>query len=335
MITNFTKLSKNKLPSNANNIAEYGNILISSVRPKKSKIILITKNIKNIENYIFSSALVNIKLKNINLSYYIYSILYNLVDNFEKDLCNGSSYPRFKPSDLKNIILPIPKTEKKIKYWVDKISEPFDNKNKYEIKLKELELEIKNKIIDITENKDCNEVELGSICEVQDGCEFKNSDLNTNINDIPLIRATYITNKIITNYVKENNKFNKYIIKNGDIIFSQVGNVGSLCKYQENKNGYNKRNAFRLRGINFNQNYLYYYLLSDNFKNKICSNGSIVKFIQIPELKNIKIKIPKDKKLIEDLEPLFNKIENLETKIKENDILYKQYIQELSDESTT
>ena len=40
MITNFTKLSKNKLPSNANNIAEYGNILISSVRPKKSKIIL-------------------------------------------------------------------------------------------------------------------------------------------------------------------------------------------------------------------------------------------------------------------------------------------------------
>ena len=256
-----------------------------------------------------------------------------LLNYINKNIGNGSNQENVSLTDILNLEIPVPKTEKKIKYWVDKISEPFDNKNKYELKLKELELEIKNKIIHITENEECDEVKLGNICEVQDGCEFKNSDLNTNINDIPLIRTTYITNKIITNYIKEDIKFNKYIIKNGDIIFSQVGNVGSLCKYQENKNGYNKRNAFRLRGINFNQNYLYYYLLSDNFKNKICSNGSIVKFIQIPELRNIKIKIPKNKKIIEDLNPIFNKIEKLETKIKENEILYKQYIQELSDDS--
>ena len=332
-IISFEKLTKDKLPANAKNIVEYGNILISCVRPKKSKMLLITENIKNIENYVFSTALANIKLKDKTLSYYIYSILYNLVDNFENELCNGSSYPRFKPNDLLNINIPIPKSKEKITKWVNKISKPYDKKNENEKLIMKLEEEIKNKIKDIRDNEECDEVELGSICEVQDGCKFKDTDLNTDVNNIPLIRATYITNKLITNYIKEDIKFDKYIVKNGDIIFSQVGNVGSMCKYQENRIGYNKMNAFRLRGINFNQNYLYYYLLSDDFKNKIFSNGSIVKFIKIPELRSIKLKLPKNKQLIKDFEPLFQQIEKLQTELKEADSEYKKLIKELSEEA--
>jgi type I restriction-modification system DNA methylase subunit/restriction endonuclease S subunit len=229
--------------------------------------------------------------------------------------------------------IPIPKSKQKITEWVNKISKPYDKKNKNEELIMKLEEQIKNKINDIEENEECDDVELGSICEVQDGCKFKDTDLNTDVNNIPLIRATYITNKLITNYIKEDTKFDKYIVKNGDIIFSQVGNVGSMCKYQENKIGYNKMNAFRLRGINFNQNYLYYYLLSDNFKKKIFSNGSIIKFIKIPELRSIKIKLPKNKQLIKDFEPLFQQIETLQTELKEAEELYKKLIKELSEEA--
>ena len=234
---------------------------------------------------------------------------------------------------MKNLQIPIPKSEQKIQEWVDKISKPYDEKNTKTNKIKELEEYVKNKIKDITDNEECEEVELGSICEVQDGCKFKDTDLNTDINNIPLIRATYITNKIITNYIKKDSKFDKYIVKKGDIIFSQVGNVGSMCKYQENRIGYNKMNAFRLRGINFNQNYLYYYLLSDDFKNKIFSNGSIVKFIKIPELRSIKIKIPKNNQHIKDLEPTFNEIDKLHEEVKEAETLYNQLIKELSEEA--
>ena len=70
---------------------------------------------------------------------------------------------------------------------------------------------------------------------------------------------------------------------------SQVGNVGCLCKYEEQRFGYNKRNAFRIRESGIDKGYLYYYLKSEQFKKNISSNGSIVKFITIPNLKKIKI----------------------------------------------
>ena len=270
-----------------------------------------------------------IKTNNNKYIYYIFIGNINL-------LCEGftgSVLKNLSKEYLKNLQIPIPKSKDKITEWVNKISKPYDEKNNKQNKIKELETYIQNKIKDITDNEECDEVELGSVCEVQDGYEFKDTDLNTDVNNIPLIRATYITNKIITNYIKKNSKFDKYIIKNGDIIFSQVGNVGSICKYLENRIGYNKRNAFRLRGINFNQDYLYYYLLSDDLKNKIFSNGSIVKFIKIPELRSIKIKIPKDKKLIQNLEPTFQEIEKLNDELKEAEKLYKQFIKELAEEA--
>ena len=268
--------------------------------------------------------------KNDILLKYLYYMIPELQKTF---ITNGSTISWLNKTNIRDFKIPIPKSEQKIIEWVDKISTPYDVKNSKQNKITELEEYVKNKIKDINENEDCDEVELGSVCEVQDGCKFKDTDLNTDINNIPLIRATYITNKIITNYIKKDSKFDKYIVKKGDIIFSQVGNVGSMCKYLENRNGYNKMNAFRLKGINFNQDYLYYYLLSDDFKNKIFSNGSIVKFIKIPELRSIKIKIPKNNQHIKDLEPTFNKIEKLHEEVKEAETLYNQLIKELSKEA--
>ena len=48
---------------------------------------------------------------------------------------------------------------------------------------------------------------------------------------------------------------------------------------------------------------------------------------------NIIIKIPKNKKLIEDLSPIFNKIEKLKLEVQEAEILYKKYITDLSEEA--
>jgi len=84
---------------------------------------------------------------------------------------------------------------------------------------------------------------------------------------------------------------------------------------------------------NINIIFIYYLIKSLSKEIQNNSNGSTIKGISKENLSKIKIKIPKDKKLIEDLEPLFNKIEIYQNKIKENDNLYKQYIQELSNES--
>ena len=313
------------------NICKYNDIIISNVRPKSKKSVFLTESLlKDIDEVCFTMPI--IRVKNFN-PMYIYSILYPFIDTFETELCTGSTYPTFKIDKLLDYKIPIPKNKEKMNVWGKKILKPYNEKNIKELKIKELENTIQEQIKHIIKNEDCEEVELGSICEVQDGCKFKDSDLNNNVDDIPLIRATYINSKIITSYIKEDIKFNKYIVNFGDIIFSQVGDVGSICKYQEKKIGYNKMNAFRLRGINFNQNYLYYLLKSDEFKNKVFSNGTIVKFIKIPDLREIKIKIPKNKKLITNMESLFSQIEKLNEEVIQADKLYKQYIQELSDEA--
>jgi len=286
-------------------------------------------NIK-IDN-IFSCSADNIILKVPNNVY-----LYNLIKgnmNLLSDGFTGSTLKHLSKDYLTNLQVPIPKSKQKITEWVNKISKPYTKKNKNEELIMKLEEQIRNKIKTIEENEECDEVELGSVCEVQDGYEFKDNDLNDNKNNIPLVRATYIENKNFTSYIKENNKYDKYKIEYGDIIMSQVGNVGSLCKYKETQYGYNKRNAFRIRALDINKNYLFYYLKSNEFKNKILSNGSIVKFISIPNLKLIKLKIPKNKQLIKDFEPLFQQIETLQTELKEAEELYKKLIKELSEEA--
>ena len=50
-------------------------------------------------------------------------------------------------------------------------------------------------------------------------------------------------------------------------------------------------------------------------------------------LKDFKIKLPKNKKLIDDLNPMFQEIEEHQQAAKDADELYKKYILELSNEA--
>jgi hypothetical protein len=84
------------------------------------------------------------------------------------------------------------------------------------------------------------------------------------------------------------------------------------------------------------QNYVNNILLNKNIQEHIyinCTSGSIQRNININLFKKIKIKIPKDKKLIQDLEPTFQEIEKLNDELKEAEILYKQFIKELAEEA--
>jgi restriction endonuclease S subunit len=79
--------------------------------------------------------------------------------------------------------------------------------------------------------------------------------------------------------------------------------------------------------------YVYNYLKYINNKIINLGNGTTLKCISKIQLSKIKIKIPKNKKLIEDLEPTFQQIETLQNEVKTAEELYKQYIKELSEEA--
>jgi hypothetical protein len=55
--------------------------------------------------------------------------------------------------------------------------------------------------------------------------------------------------------------------------------------------------------------------------------------IQYDKLLKLKIKIPKNKKLIKDFDQLFQEIEKLQTEMKKAETQYKQLIKELSEEA--
>jgi len=130
----------------------------------------------------------------------------------------------------------------------------------------------------------------------------------------------------------------KYIIfiKDGGAGIGKYGEQIGLGNVflQKGKCGFTSHQlALELKNNNNNNNisYLFNYLKMNknnlmDLANYSTGLGTITKI----DLIKFKIKIPKNKDLINNLEPLFNKIEKLQTEIKENEILYNQYIQELS-----
>jgi len=135
MLCHFTAYDTKELPNKASIQADYGNILISCVRPKPSKILFISDDFPDIENFVFSGGLANIKLKDKNIAIYIYAMLYILSENFEKDLCTASQYPRFNYKKLEDLMIPIPICKEKMQEWINKLSSSYNEKNEKQFKI--------------------------------------------------------------------------------------------------------------------------------------------------------------------------------------------------------
>jgi restriction endonuclease S subunit len=250
---------------------------------------------------------------------YIYNILLSTKGQI-KNYINGSTIPMISLSQFKNVQIPIPKSEQKIKEWVEKISKPYDEKNSKQNKIKELEEYVKNKIKDIDENEDCDEVELGSICE------FIKTGKNKTPDDKKGTLYPYYGTADITGYTDH------YLFDGKYILVARNGTMGN-CFLVEGKI-YPSDHIFVIKNIDsINIIFIYYLIKSLSKEIQDNSNGSTIKGISKENLSKIKIKIPKNKQLIKDLEPTFDEIEKLHGEVKEAETLYNELIKELSEEA--
>ena len=114
--------------------------------------------------YLNASGL-SIHNKNNELQKYInYYLLSEKNQEYIYNNCTSGSIQRnLNMNIFNNLQIPIPNSEEKINEWVDKISKPYDRKIKKEQQLKELVLEIQNKIKNISENEECEEVEFNTL----------------------------------------------------------------------------------------------------------------------------------------------------------------------------
>ena len=218
---------------------------------------------------------------------------------------------------LKTIPIPVPKSPAKIQEWIDKISSPYNEKNTKQGQIKELELFVQNRIKEI-EKEECDEVELGSLCDINCG---KNLPKNKAVKGIYNVYGGG----------ESSYTHNEYNIEGFNILLSRVGsNNISLI----NEKIYLTDNGFSLIIKNeLTKRFIGYYLFGEKDRIFKLGNGSAQKVITKTALSHLKIKIPKDKQLIQDLEVTFQQIETLQHEVKIADELYKQYIQELSQEA--
>jgi restriction endonuclease S subunit len=266
---------------------------------------------------------------------YIYNILLSTKEQI-KNYINGSTIPMISLSQFKNIQIPIPKSEQKIQEWVDKISKPYDEKNSKQNKIKELEEYIQNKIKDIGENEECDEVELGSLIDIKIKPTF-----TVNTNELDNNGSYPFYNKVgepLGYHTKYNYDLDECILitKDGGSGPKIYGDNIALGAVKLIKGKFVATSANFVLKVSKLSNLNYIYYLLKNLKNQIMdlANYSVkLGHIQYDKLMKLKIKIPKNKQLIKDLEPTIDEIEKLQGEVKEAETLYNNLIKELSDEA--
>jgi type I restriction enzyme S subunit len=243
--------------------------------------------------------------------------------NIIYDCTRGSIQKNVDMDKFKKIEIPIPKTKEKITEWVTKISKPYDEKNNKQNKIKELEKLVQEKIKNIIDNEECEEVKLGDVCEIKYG------------------------ERIVKKNIKSGN-YNVYGGGNTNYTINKFNREGKTCKIGRfgtsedtivillNEKYFLNDSGFTIKSIDENKiksEYLWFFMV--NNKNMIynCTRGSIQKNVDIDKFKRTEIPIPKNKQLIKDLESTFNEIEKLQLEVKKSEELYNKYINELKEEA--
>ena len=258
-----------------------------------------------------------IKLKNNKYLYYLFNgNMYLLENGF-----NGSTIKNISKQYLENLEIPIPKTPELLEYWENKISQPFMNKQQKEIKLKELEEEIKNKIKDIQENHECEEIKLGDIFNFKSKKnKYKSTDGYKN--------GKY---KFYTSSQSNILYRNDYEFEEEHILIGRGGNI-SIHISKLFSVSHDDVYVINIKN-NINIKFIYYLLLINKNLIQETFKGSTIKHTSKTCLENIKIKLPKDKSLIDNLQPIFNEIEELQKEIKELNETYNNQLKELRKEA--
>jgi len=250
---------------------------------------------------------------------YLYYILNGLQQNIF-DIQSGSAQPHIYSKDLEtHIQIPIPKSQSKIQEWVDKISTPYNEKNVKQNKIKELETFVKNRIREIGENEECDEVELGSLIDTKSGDYITKCKMTSGV--YPVYGGGNISNYIDT-YNREN-----------ELIINKDGVSLDCVKFERGKFYLNHHGWTLTHKNNDYKKYINYWLINNQEQIYSLATGSAQKGVNKEKFLKLKLKIPKNKQLIKELETTFQQIETLQYEVKSLEELYKQFIRDLIEEA--
>jgi restriction endonuclease S subunit len=340
-ICEFLPKSK-RLASFSNNTGKYrfyssgSKILKCNTADYKDKYILIIGHSGDgclfIDNE-FSTLLTNhlLYIKDYEKLKYIYYNLKSIWTHFYYTCYDGSTVKNTSDKNISKYKVSIPESDEQLQYWVNHISEPFNKIQDNKSRLTILETKVQTDIQNILDNNECEEVMLGDLCE------FNNNNLKTKLNYINYIDISSIENNKIKEYKYLTSNYPsraKRIVKYNDILYSSVRpNLKNYTLFTNklNNNYICSTGFIVLSQKNINNRYIYYNLIKEENTNYIISNASGSNYPSINDkvLKQIKIQLPKDRTILDTLNPVFDEIDSLNEELPKQEELYQSRLEEL------
>ena len=236
-ITEYSTLKGKEAPSRARKIIETSDVIFATVRPTLMRIALITEDFNN-EICSTGYCVLKPNQKVINPEFLYYSVLTDsFISKIEK-LQRGASYPAIRDSDLKAQIINIPPLpeQRKIAHVLSKVQKAIEQQDKLIRTTTELKKALMQKLFtEGTRGEPQRETEIGlvpvswEVVNLIDVCEkpqYGFTDSASKEGNAQFLRITDITDYGVKwNKVPFCNcpNYEKYELKNGDIVFARIG----------------------------------------------------------------------------------------------------------------
>ena len=290
---------------------------------ENATIIAGTGNYSGFVNFVsgkfWASQCFTIKSENVIKNKYIYYFCKSQQSKFMNSQ-GGSAQQFIRGNSFKKMLLPFPKTPEKIQYWVDKISAPFNEKNEKKKLLENREQEVLDRVKFISENEECEITTIKGTCNISKG--------------IGVVKEQRTGGKFpyyASNGHISGSYMNKYNKEGTFILLAEDGTIGSKHYIKDGTKIYVGDHVHILKTKNISCYFIYLSLNLVNFD--IYTTGSVIPKLNKRNLEKIKLSIPKNKKLITELEPKFGEIEQLKLDIKDAETRFEQFIVELGNEA--
>ena len=296
-VNSITSFTMSNAPSRAQQKVEYGDIIVSTVRPNLKNVALIKQHDSNL---VASSGFCVLRpTDDIERNYLFRYITSDIFTQHIMKLTTGANYPAVRDLDVRDSTIPLPpqSTQLAIVSELDKINELIRLKKEQLKDFDNLAQSLFYEMFgDPVENEKGWEVKkLGDVCTFSQGMQvpIENQKEIQNEGDVRFLRIIDFTQgKDAPRYVECDN--DKYILHEKEIAIVRYGTPGFICT---GKIGAIANNLFKLNPVSDNIfvfEYLVHWLSTDAFQLSIKGKqyGAALQAIKFSTIQNIEIILP-------------------------------------------
>lgn len=262
----------------------------------------------------WASQCFTIKSSNEELNNYLF-VICKALEHVFKESQGGSVQKFIRANQFKEMLIPVPVCNRTMQEWVEKISGPYCERNAKLSQIAALESCVQLRIKQLAETEPCDDHGFDEVCSTKKGKQLSKDKFKS---------GPY---PVIGGGVKPAGYHNEYNFEKNTILCSASGTAGHISRYGTPIWASDCFAIFPQDGVVTND-YLYYTLLAQQEEILALKRGSAQPHVYAADLSTkLRIKVPKDKERMQELEPLFQEIDALQQDVKRAN---EQFLHQLS-----